>query len=322
MNKKIFSIVIMSILFFAMIGGNVFAWVESDDVSSLSSDEIAENIKSSFNSKNIDDFFCYVNYGYSDLSSEQKEEVDPLIEYSVKNYKSQLLSATNKLDPTEDPISSQLDSVWNKFEGGKSFTSNASSGSKSDDDKKKAADDWFGQATSWWGDAKKSGFTIPQEAQDVIDQFTDMINIIGTTLIFVATIVLGIKFIFGSIDGKSEAKEDMITLLVACVFFFGWNGIMGILLNNAHDDIAIVEGETSYVTVISKMLTVFRTISNCLLVVGVIYVGIKFIFAGAQGKADLKAKSGFFIIGIILAFCTVNVLTFLSDVINQVLTKT
>lgn len=326
MNKKIFSIVIMSILFFAMIGGNVFAAYSTDDYEALrreSTDDLYNGIVKYYNASpiNINEFFTYTNACYNDLSEEQKSVVDGYIKNVIKNYREQLKKAMSDFEVSTNKECG-IEHFWTTFEGGQNIINSVGSQTNSEEDKKAISNDWFGKATSWWGDAKKSGFTIPQEAQDVIDQFTDMINIIGTTLIFVATIVLGIKFIFGSIDGKSEAKEDMITLLVACVFFFGWNGIMGILLNDAHNDIAIVEGAPNYEVVLSKMLTIFRTISNCLLVVGVIYVGIKFIFAGAQGKADLKAKSGFFIIGIILAFCTVNVLTFLSDVINQVLTKT
>ncbi len=326
MNKKIFSIVIISILFFAMIGGNVFAYssVDYEDLRlNKSTNDLYKGIDKSYNASpiNIDDFFTYTNACYDNLSLEQKSVVDGYIKNVIKNYPEQLKNAMSAFEVSTSK-ECEIGEFWTKFEGGQNIINSVGSQTNSEEDKKNISNDWFGKATSWWGDAKKSGFTIPQEAQDVIDQFTDMINIVGTTLIFVATIVLGIKFIFGSIDGKSEAKEDMITLLVACVFFFGWNGIMGILLNDAHNDIAIVEGAPNYKVVLSKMLTIFRTISNCLLVVGVIYVGIKFIFAGAQGKADLKAKSGFFIIGIILAFCTVNVLTFLSNVINQVLTKT
>lgn len=181
--------------------------------------------------------------------------------------------------------------------------------------------DFWGQASNWWSNSQPSGedsFEIPDQAQSIIDTFSDMINVVGTTLIIIATIILGIKFIFGSVENQTSAKEGLITLLVACIFFFGWQGIYGLLVDSGSQQLVFTTGTNSYKQVIGNVLYVASFVAKCLLVIGVIYVGVKYIFAGAAGRAQLKGKSVYFFIGIILAFATTNVLSFISKIINEV----
>lgn len=180
--------------------------------------------------------------------------------------------------------------------------------------------DFWGQATNWWnkGQTDSNKFQLPEQAKSIIDMFSDMINVVGTTLIIIATIVLGIKFIFGSVESQTGAKEGLITLLVACIFFFGWQGIYGLLVDSGSNQLVFTSGTTSYKSAIGNVLYVVSFVAKCLLVIGVIYVGIKYIFAGAAGKAQLKGKSVYFFIGIILAFATTNVLSFISKIVNEV----
>ena len=48
-------------------------------------------------------------------------------------------------------------------------------------------------------------------------------------------------------------------------------------------------------------------------------MGVKYIFSGAEGKAKLKEKGIMYIVGIILIFTTLNILTFISESINNAL---
>ena len=112
----------------------------------------------------------------------------------------------------------------------------------------------------------------------------------------------------------------IITLLVACVFFFGWSNLSGILIPGGELVWSSTE-DTSYKQLIGR---VFKTVTfaiNIAAVVAIVFVGVKYIFAGASGRAELKGKSALFIVGIILSFCAVSVLTLLSDVINEFLTN-
>ena len=176
------------------------------------------------------------------------------------------------------------------------------------------AANWWKIAGNWYNDATANG--IKDDGIDgILTEFENLINIIGTTIIAIATVFLGIKYMFASVDGKAEVKENLITLLVACVFFFGWQAIANALISGNN---LILVNNSSYKSTLGNITGVVMLVANVLMIVAVIYVGIRYIFAGASGKADLKGKSGQFIIGIILSFCVVGVLTYISNLVNEI----
>lgn len=175
--------------------------------------------------------------------------------------------------------------------------------------------DFFGQATSWFGEGPSSQNGA---AGAVLSQLADMINVAGTAVIVLVTIFLGIKYMYSSVEAKASIKESLINLLVACVFFFGWQSMAGILFPS-NKFVFTSSSDTTYTDMIGRIFATGTYIAQILVIVVVIYVGVRYIFAGASGKADLKGKSGQFLIGIIMAFASVNFLTYISKVINEIL---
>lgn len=178
--------------------------------------------------------------------------------------------------------------------------------------------DFWGDAAKWFGEYQDD-YTLPHEAQSIIDVFLDMINVVGTTVIVVATIVLGIKYIIGTVDTRTSAKEGLITLLVACVFFFGWTGISNLLYPGENYNFIFTDSsDTIYKNMVGRLFSTFSYVANIVSILLIIYVGIKYILAGANGRAELKGRSIYFLIGVILIFATTNVLSFISELVNDV----
>lgn len=181
-------------------------------------------------------------------------------------------------------------------------------------------DYFWKSAGNWFAGVQNAGENnISPISIKVVNQFMDIINYIGTFVIIVATMFLGIKYMFGSVDGKADVKESMITLLVACLFFFGWQYIRDIILYDGMNLFISDTADTSYKNIFARLLGVITMIVKVAAIAGVIYVGVRYIFSGASGRADLKDKSGYFIIGIILTFCSVTVLTMISNAITDLL---
>lgn len=189
-----------------------------------------------------------------------------------------------------------------------------------------SGDDFWHQANSWYNKgnqeySENGGVgNLAQNNQTVgriIKELSKMVNIIGTTVIVCVTTFLGIKYMFGSVDSKSEVKESLLTLVVACVFFFGWNAIWGLIFDPTTGNLIFNSPNDGYESVIGSVFKTVSLIANILAVLGVIYVGIRYIFAGAEGKAELKGKSIHFFIGVILAFCSVGILNYISAVVNE-----
>ncbi|MEG0873081.1 MAG: hypothetical protein RSE00_03925 [Clostridia bacterium] len=176
--------------------------------------------------------------------------------------------------------------------------------------------DFWSDATTWYSASGESGGVSTEEGDKIFGGLADMINVIGTSVIVLVTIALGTKYMFGSVDSKADVKESLINLLVACVFFFGWQSIKAILIpgNNF-----VFTSSGDFNGTVGAIFSTSMYILQFLVIVGVIYVGVRYIFSGASGRGELKAKSGNFLIGIILAFATTNFLTFLSKIINQMI---
>ena len=71
------------------------------------------------------------------------------------------------------------------------------------------------------------------DLKDFQTQFGDIYNIvlqIGVGLAVIVGIVLGVKFILSSVEGKAEVKKMLITYVVSCVVIFGSFGIWKIVV--------------------------------------------------------------------------------------------
>lgn len=180
--------------------------------------------------------------------------------------------------------------------------------------------EFWKSAGSWFASVQKKGENnISPISIEVVNRFMEIVNYVGTIIIIIATMFLGIKYMFGSVDGKADVKESMVTLLIACIFFFGWQYIRDIILYDGTNLFISDTADVTYKNIFARLLGVVTMIVKVAAIAGVIYVGVRYIFSGASGRADLKDKSGYFIIGIILTFCSVTVLTIISNAIQDLL---
>ena len=56
---------------------------------------------------------------------------------------------------------------------------------------------------------------------DFIDKLTDAVRIIGTFIAVGAMMVIGIKYVTGSIEEKANYKKSMMPYLIGCFVLFG-----------------------------------------------------------------------------------------------------
>lgn len=186
-----------------------------------------------------------------------------------------------------------------------------------DGEEPKVEKDFFGKASDWFNSGKEEFGKEEEKRIDLtaVSELIDIIDLVGTVIITLATMILGIKFMISSAEGKSEVKQNLSTLLVACVFFFGWDSIKNLVFPN--DNFFLTNGASDYKSIIAKVYSLAVFVLEIVAVIVIIYIGVKYIFSGATGKSNLKGKSAEFIIGIILTFCTISFLSYLSKVIND-----
>lgn len=186
-----------------------------------------------------------------------------------------------------------------------------------------AAIEWWDKATTWY-QAGESNVGI---APTVLEGLATTLEVVGTGVIAIATVVIGIKYIMGTVEGKVQAKESLMNLLVACIFFFGWSGIRGMLITGNATGEGGIKGSNTGLSFFSgdmgvsfaRVFTLLVMLGKVLTVIAVVYMGVKYVFAGADAKAQLKQKSPALIIGVVLIFCATTFLGLLANVINEVL---
>lgn len=183
--------------------------------------------------------------------------------------------------------------------------------------------EFWDKATNWYSSQENNSVGI---STNMLDGISNLIEVVGTAVIAIATVVIGAKFMLGTVQGKVEAKENLVTLLVACFFFFGWTNIRDLLINGNSTGENGINGSTQLIflqggnlqTTFAQVFSFVVVIAKFLCVLSILYMGVKYIFAGANAKAQLKEKSPAMIIGIILIFCAVNVVGFIADIVTKI----
>ena len=178
---------------------------------------------------------------------------------------------------------------------------------QNDEEQNNTTYDFWDKASQWYSE----GETTTYFNSSVLSQIASVVEVIGTGVIAIATVVLGIKYIFGSVSDKVSVKENLVTLLIACIFFFGWSNIRGLLIKNINYDqstgnIAVsgISGDTqlfifngsSLESTFASIFSIIILIAKFIAVIVTVYMGVKYIFSGPEVKAKLKERSAMYII--------------------------
>lgn len=183
---------------------------------------------------------------------------------------------------------------------------------------------WWDGASGWYN----NGSTNVAVDQGVLSGISNLVEVIGTAVIAIVTVVLGMKYMLGSAAGKSEVKENLTGLIVACTFFFGWSSIRDLLITGNATGQNGLSGSSTYLiffqggnltSTLSQIFSFVLAIAKLVCVAVIAYNGVKYILAGAEAKAQLKQKMPVMIIGVILVFCTVTFIQFIANTITTTL---
>lgn len=175
--------------------------------------------------------------------------------------------------------------------------------------------DYHDKGEGWWKDAqsffnKASENEETDAVNDLVTELSDMIFKIGNMIFMVVTSILGVKYIFGSAEGKSQIKDSLITLIVAALFFYGWEAIKNLL-----DIQGLLSSSEDMVSAASKIYNTVLFIVNLLAIAGIIWIGVKYMLSSAEGKSQIKTSWGPLILGIIMVYATLKFLTTIITVI-------
>lgn len=178
------------------------------------------------------------------------------------------------------------------------------------DEKPLGSGDWWKDAQSFFKTGKDKGQNVDNATKGLVDELGKLIFEIGNMIFIIVTSILGVKYIFGSAEGKAQVKDSLITLIIAALFFYGWSAIDKLL------NIGGLLADGSLMTTASKIYNTILFIINLLAVSGVIWIGVKYMLSSAQGRAEIKTSWGPLILGVVMVYGTI---WFLTTIIKVVL---
>ena len=154
---------------------------------------------------------------------------------------------------------------------------------------------------------KLSNTATVKDVMEFLEPLVEMVKFIGNMVFVLVTVVLGIKYIWGGVESKASVKDSMVTLVVAALVFYGWD-VIATLINpqNLWQNTVADAAGVVYSTIIY--------ICNFLAVGGLVYIGIRYMMAGAEGRASLKAKSVPVVLGLVMTFSTIRFLGFILSI--------
>ena len=171
--------------------------------------------------------------------------------------------------------------------------------------------EWWSSAHFFLGTFKGKGTAIGTstvgEIIGFLDPLVDLIKFVGNAIFIIVTVILGIKYIWGGVESKASVKDSLATLVVSALFFYGWTTITALV--QAGSVLSFVQ--SSFTSTVSNIYATIMYVCNYLAIGGIIYIGIRYMLAGAEGKATLKAKSVPIVLGILMVYGTLTFLNFI-----------
>lgn len=117
--------------------------------------------------------------------------------------------------------------------------------------------------------------------------------------------------------------KNLRKLAVACTFLFVVvavvGSVYGISASNLTTALGSQDGSSAVSTAAQKVWGTVTTIVQILAVAAVVFAGVRYMFASADAKADIKKQTVILIVGAVLVFGATAILKFVQTTTNQII---
>ncbi len=151
---------------------------------------------------------------------------------------------------------------------------------------------------------------------DFIDELTEAIRIIGIFIAAGALMVIGIKYVTGSIEEKANYKKSMMPYIIGCVILFGASAIAP-QIKDLFTDLG-----TDTEDIGNKIIGIIQVIGTIATVAVLMILGIKYMIGSTEERASYKRTMIPYLVGVMLIFGAINLTAMLYNVIPLSLSET
>lgn len=193
--------------------------------------------------------------------------------------------------------------------------SSSSSSTSSNGATSTCTDGWWGCAWKFLNNGSSSEHQFGGNGVDTaLSSIKSLIFDVGNVIFILVTAFLGVKYIWGGVDSKFSVKNSLMTLIVAAIVFYGWDAVTNIL--DVQSLLTGTDAAGNHMSMVNRIYNTIMYIINIGAVGGIIYIGIKYMMAGAEGKSELKLKGIPVVMGIIMVYGTINLITFILKIVE------
>lgn len=152
----------------------------------------------------------------------------------------------------------------------------------------------------------------------ILDDVTDVIALIGNLVFAAVTVILGVKYIWSSAQGKAEVLESLPTFVVAVLFFYLGESIVKWLVGSGDEvtssgAVWSIYNAKNWDTISGYIMWLINTFVRYAAFAGILVLGLRYMFASAEGKSNIKTSFGGLVIGLVFVFLASNVVNFIID---------
>ena len=138
---------------------------------------------------------------------------------------------------------------------------------------------------------------------------------IGNLVFAAVTVILGAKYIWSSAEGKSQVMESLPAFLVSVIFFYLGESLVGWLSGAT----GTLTSTGSWTTVEAQIIGTINMVVQYVSFGGLLYLGVKYMFASAEGKSQIKTNMGGLVLGIIFVFMASNIVSYIVRITSSVI---
>ena len=155
------------------------------------------------------------------------------------------------------------------------------------------------------------GSDIEIKELSFLDNMTELVRFVGTFIAVGVLMVIGIKYIMGSVEERASYKKSMVPYIIGCIILFGAANIAPSI-----KDIFTDMGEDTE-DIGNSILGLIRVIGTFISVGALMVMGIKYMMGSTEERASYKKSMVPYIIGCIVLFGAVNITSMIYNVVPK-----
>lgn len=162
--------------------------------------------------------------------------------------------------------------------------------------------------------SSQNSIEIPGEINDTLTNAEKLIKTLGTIIAVGTLMIIGIKYMMGSIEERANYKASMFPWIVGAILLFGATMIYEPMKSILQDSSTKMEDVTSLGNIILGWIQIIGTY---IAVAGLMIIGIKYILGSMEERAQYKKSMLPWVIGLVILFSAVNITKIIANAVDS-----